>query len=115
VRTVSNRPDSAVDSVAWVDRQLRTYCAPSHHEFHEVDLDGSRSCTVCFKEERGDGHSCVVCSVFVGTADAVLVEDEEPVPGALCGVCKVGIRSASGGRSWWVSRADPSDSPWSEF
>ncbi|MGE5595422.1 MAG: hypothetical protein ACM3S1_05240 [Hyphomicrobiales bacterium] len=82
------------NSGRWAAAYLATYCSPGKHDFRDAGNNGLEWCTICYKEQRIDGTTCLVCDQR-GEIPVVL---ESPtageVTGRLCIHCDEGLPEA---------------------
>jgi hypothetical protein len=84
------------NAARWVMAYLATYCGPGKHALRDVGVGGIEWCTRCYKEQRHDGRSCLVCDQ-PGEIEVELQwrERTDSVRGRLCRECRDGLNDVA--------------------
>lgn len=93
---MSNERDSQCQELSnaarWVMAYLETYCAPGTHTLRDVGPGGWEWCTRCYKEQRSDGTSCLVCDQpGVVVVEVVSKLRSGSLRGSACQDCLAGL------------------------
>ena len=99
------RPLAEGEALRWVTDYLRTYCNPGEHQFR-VASQRTRWCTVCFKEERRDGSTCLICDLGGASSGDLQRDGVQQAHGQLCADCELGLMTGrnNGLAPWAFSR-----------
>ncbi|MCK9517655.1 MAG: hypothetical protein M0R74_01315 [Dehalococcoidia bacterium] len=93
--------DEQISNAArWAMSYLRSYCHPGSHTFRDAGPGDWEWCTKCYKEQRRDGTSCMICDL-PGTIEAELrwPRRRRAERGMLCSECRLGLLEIEPGLS----------------